>query len=384
MGDKIFIIEGETLQPVHETEYQNEAMLQKFIENYSELIGADQISPENPPNLVLIRREMPIADKEDSSGRWSLDHLFVDDSGILTFVEVKRSKNPEIRREIVGQLLEYAANADKYLSISQIISQGNKYWQSKKGMNLDSVIYEAFSENEMETEENFNLEDFWKKLEYNIKRGIVRIIFAADKLPSELKRIIEYLNMQCENMEVLGLEIKYFTGAGNKNIFIPRIVGQTEQARESKQGEFKKKAKQWDENAFLDDLIQRKFPDNINNYFLTLHEFIKKEADIADYGIGVGYGSFNYRIKIESSMKSIFTINTNGLICFCLRHLQDVEIEKYIRDEMQRIYKVKLKDKPFPNIRITDVVDQDVNIFIGMIRNVRQMLSQKHNKLIEK
>ena len=46
-------------------------------------------------------------------GRWLVDRLFLDQDGVPTLVEVKRSSDTRIRREVVGQLLEYAANATK-------------------------------------------------------------------------------------------------------------------------------------------------------------------------------------------------------------------------------------------------------------------------------
>lgn len=53
----------------------------------------------------------------DKPGRWSLDHLFVTRSGIPVLVELKRAVDTRLRREVIGQMLDYAAN-------------GTTYWQS--------------------------------------------------------------------------------------------------------------------------------------------------------------------------------------------------------------------------------------------------------------
>ena len=45
------------------------------------------------PRWLLVRREMGVADREEGGDRWSLDHLFVDQDAIPTFVEVKRSSD---------------------------------------------------------------------------------------------------------------------------------------------------------------------------------------------------------------------------------------------------------------------------------------------------
>ena len=59
-------------------------------------------------------------DEQDSSGRWSLDHLFLDQDAIPTLVEVKRSSDTRIRREVIGQMLDYAANAVAHWPVEEI------------------------------------------------------------------------------------------------------------------------------------------------------------------------------------------------------------------------------------------------------------------------
>ena len=60
---------------------------------------------------------MALPSEEDGSNRWSVDHLFVDQDGVPTIVEVKRSTDTRIRREVIGQMLDYAANGVRYWPI---------------------------------------------------------------------------------------------------------------------------------------------------------------------------------------------------------------------------------------------------------------------------
>ena len=69
---------------------------------------------------MLISCEMPVPSKEEAEGRWWLDHLFLDQDEIPTLVELKRSTNTRLRREVVGQMLDYAANAVVYWPIEEI------------------------------------------------------------------------------------------------------------------------------------------------------------------------------------------------------------------------------------------------------------------------
>lgn len=62
----------------------------------------------------MIAREAALPDAEEAGARWSVDHLFLDEEAVPTLVEVKRSSDTRIRREVVGQMLDYAANAVVY------------------------------------------------------------------------------------------------------------------------------------------------------------------------------------------------------------------------------------------------------------------------------
>lgn len=56
------------------------------------------------------------------------------------------------------------------------------------------------------------------------------MIFVADEIPTELRRIVEFLNGQMDPAEVLAIEIKQFCGE-KVTAFVPRLLGQTEAAR---------------------------------------------------------------------------------------------------------------------------------------------------------
>jgi Phage terminase, small subunit len=75
-----------------------------------------------PKRWVLIDRESAVPDSEAAAGRWSVDHLFLDQDGVPTLVEVKRSSDTRIRREVVGQLIDYAANAVVYWPLETLRS----------------------------------------------------------------------------------------------------------------------------------------------------------------------------------------------------------------------------------------------------------------------
>src|SRR3954453_9397750 len=104
----IYLRHGDTYVPMTETAFDAEDLLQALIAQHPEML-ADENAGQGP--LLLVRREAAVADHPDAGGRWSLDHLYVDGEGVPTLVEVKRSSDTRGRREVVAQMLDYAANA---------------------------------------------------------------------------------------------------------------------------------------------------------------------------------------------------------------------------------------------------------------------------------
>jgi hypothetical protein len=95
--------------------------------------------------------------------------------------------------------------------------------------------------------------DFWLRVKTNLEAGRIRLLFVADVIPPELRRIIEFLNKQMDPAEVLGLELRQFAGEGLRTI-VPLVVGQTLQKASSPGGP----ERVWDEDSIFTDLSARR------------------------------------------------------------------------------------------------------------------------------
>src|SRR5204862_4673194 len=92
----------------------------ELLATHPDLLAGEQIDSDNPRRWLLVTREMGVPGEVDGAGRWSLDHLFLDQDAIPTLTEVKRSSDTRIRREVVGQMLDYAANAVAYWPVEEV------------------------------------------------------------------------------------------------------------------------------------------------------------------------------------------------------------------------------------------------------------------------
>jgi hypothetical protein len=164
-------------------------------------------------------------------------------------VEVKRSNDTRIRREVIGQILDYAANAVRYWTIEEVIY---RYEEQCKDVNKDATLaLQEFLQGEND------IDNFWELTKTNLKAGKIRMLIIADSIPKELQRIIEFLNEQMTPAEILGLEIKQFIGEGNVKTLVPRVIGQTTAADTTK-GVNKGKASNWTEETFLSELANQR------------------------------------------------------------------------------------------------------------------------------
>ena len=229
--DTIFLISGEgELERVPHRMFDSEDLFQTLIEDHPELLVGEQIDPEDPPRWIMIQREAGIPGQDGGGNRWSVDHLLLDQHGRPTFVEVKRSTDTRIRREVVGQMLDYAANAVEYWPKDRIRELAIGEYGGVDQLN--DRIRLLVMENSGATE-GWQPDDYWTAVDRNLRDGELRLLFVADQIPTELRRIIEFLNEKMPTVEVLGVEIRQYEGQSIRAL-VPRVIGQTEYARQTR------------------------------------------------------------------------------------------------------------------------------------------------------
>lgn len=225
-SDEVFVLDGAHLRSLPARPLGAgllgktlEEALQTLIEQYPEVLPGRQMDPgsDDPPRFVLLCREMPI-------GGWSLDHLLVDQRAVLSLVEAKLVQNPEARREVIGQIMEYAANAAESWGNGRARTAAAEFW-SKRGRDVDEVIRERFGG-------EIDVEAFWDEVEENLQQGKIRLIIAADELRPEVRRIIEYLDGEMKRARICGLELRCYGDESGSLVLVPNLVGSTQPIKE--------------------------------------------------------------------------------------------------------------------------------------------------------
>ncbi len=275
---KILVIEGEKEMTLDETGFAFEAKLQDYLEEHPSLIPIEDID-ENAAPLLCIGREVGVA----SGG--SIDLLFIGKDGVLTVVETKLAKNPESRRTVVGQIIEYASYIYNWTA-DDVYEAANAYL--KRG--LDEITRE------------FGDEDFRAKIEQNLRSGKIRLLIAVDKLVEPLRATVIFLN-ENSNFDIFLLQVKNFEESETRKVLIPTLFGPTG----GKKGVVREIRHYWTEKEFLNevDKCEKEIADTIRK----LLEFSKANGKVK-WGTGTATGSFTFN---EPQMGlSIFTVYSNG------------------------------------------------------------------------
>jgi ribosomal protein L30E len=196
--------------PCRPVRTRNEAEeLQELLARNLFLLPGDQIKPEDPRRWMLIRREMPVPDPSGSGSRWSLDLLLTDQDGMPTFVECKRYADTRARREVVGQMLEYAANGHYYWDHGEI-----RGFVEETARELGHSADRLFAE--LRSEQFGDLDGLIETFIQHLRQGTVRLVFFMEQAPQELKSIVDFLNSQTERTEVLIVEARQFDVEGRR------------------------------------------------------------------------------------------------------------------------------------------------------------------------
>jgi len=192
----------------------DEAWLQRLIMNHPELIPIDQIEPAFA-DLVSVCVELPVP-----SG--FIDNLFVTPAGDLALIECKLWRNPEARREVVGQIIDYAKDlsAWTYEKLQEAISRTRPIDSS----NGKSASLYAAAASRGEVDET----TFHDAIARNLRRGRFLLLIVGDGIREGVESMTEFLQQYAGLHFTLAIvELALFEGPTGGCVVQPRVLAKT-------------------------------------------------------------------------------------------------------------------------------------------------------------
>lgn len=163
-------------QPFDEWPFK-EKWLQDKIHTHAQCLPIHEIEP-GLGDFVGIATEVPTA-------AGFIDNLLMTANGHIAIVEVKLFRNPEARRQVIAQALDYAATlfGMDYTAFETAVLKASDLRIPK------ASLYHQFADNPALEEP-----DFIDAVSANLKRGRILILIAGDGIKAELRGLVEQLD----------------------------------------------------------------------------------------------------------------------------------------------------------------------------------------------
>jgi hypothetical protein len=219
MGRKALLKAGNDFVVLEESKFEAETQLQEAL----------KLNPEVIPVSDLDLAEVAVVGRETTVPAGAIDLLLVDAEGRVIIVETKLSSNPELRRQVVAQVLDYGASLwRKAPTLKQFEELVLRYWHSaaceNDGLKEAATLREGLAPMFQGIRgEEWDYDLFESALSENISNGKHVLLVVASGLTDKLSRdLLQYVNV-CLDLPLYAVEIDVFDTEGQQ-LIVPRGV----------------------------------------------------------------------------------------------------------------------------------------------------------------
>jgi hypothetical protein len=188
----------------------SEAYIQALVHEHPTCLPIAEIDP-------MFSGPVPIC-TELNTPAGSIDNFMVTPSGLPLLVECKLWHNPGARREVVGQILDYAKELSRWSSsdVQRVVSHRLK----RDGNSLLDMVLKVDPEVD---ERQFN-----DALTANLRRGRFLLLIVGDGIREGVETIAEYLRLHAGLHFSLGLvELPIYILPNGDRLVAPRVLART-------------------------------------------------------------------------------------------------------------------------------------------------------------
>jgi hypothetical protein len=268
--------ENGTWHQPESTAYSSEKELQQII--------------KSSPSLLPGGVPMAVVDELSIPGVGSVDLLGVTSSGDITIVECKLRANPEIRREVVGQVLAYAGG---------LWRMTYENFASAFARRATTSLFEAIDALD---DEPIHEADFRDAVTRRLEGGEFRLLITVDDITPELKTIVEYLNEHTMTaVSVLALELAY-AREGTTELLIPTVYGEESAARRGRTSS----GVRWNSNTFAEQ-VDARTDGAVHAFIERLIEHGSQHGHHPFYGSGTTPG-MSYYYDLGGQARSVWAL----------------------------------------------------------------------------
>lgn len=186
-----------------------ESWLQQLIHAHPEILPISQIEPGFGRPVAVAR--------EVACGHGFIDNLFVTPTGDIVLVETKLWRNPQARREVIAQALDYVA------ALMTMDYASFEAAATKAGLAATS-LHALVADHADALEESA----FFDALARNLRRGRILVLAVGDGIRQEAESLADLVQNQMMAQFTFALvEIKLYRNGAGEIIALPSTLAQT-------------------------------------------------------------------------------------------------------------------------------------------------------------
>jgi hypothetical protein len=315
----------EKWQIVQSAPYGAESKLQEILAEEPSLISIDEVR-EGAGSLVTAIREFPL-----ETGY--IDILGFTADGNIAIVECKLATNTEIKRKVIGQVLDYGATlwGMDYESLDGKIKERTE-------KNLADLVRAGVDDPEWDEEL------FRQNVETALTEGNFILIIVVDEIHEDLSRIIRFVNGAGRPAFALAaLEMQRYQHEQTE-MLVPHVFGMVPKATAIERSNHRK----WDEEQFFEEIALQH--SNCVEPARKILEWAKNNRKISRmyWGEGGSSGSFVPINETNGIIHKLFAVYTYGKIEIYFQFYREkppfnsVEKRKQLLDKLNHIEGVRI------------------------------------------
>jgi hypothetical protein len=194
----------------------NEFWIQKLIDRHPSVLPVDQIEP-NFKGLVPICLELPI-----KSGSF-VDNLLITPEGDIALVECKLWRNPEARREVLAQIIDYASNMAgwSYEDLEKAVGRARQI--DKSNGSARGLLFSLLSEGNEIGEAEFH-----DAVTKNLSLGRFLLLLVGDGIREGMDVMTDFLQQHAGfHFTLAFVELAIFSLPNGGYVVQPRVLART-------------------------------------------------------------------------------------------------------------------------------------------------------------
>ena len=173
---------GDSFKPIdNRQQVYNELWLQDLLRRQPDILPVAEIEPVYYP-LIPIGQEIV-------TDTGTIDNLFISHRGYLVLVETKLWRNPQAKREVIAQAIDYGSSISKW-DYSKLNEAVRNYTRRFEDIEMDLTDWVERQRGPIE----YGRDYFEETVAKNLRLGRFLIVIVGDRIRQSLVEMVSYVN----------------------------------------------------------------------------------------------------------------------------------------------------------------------------------------------